>query len=157
MKFLHAIFTVSVILLWADTIDTMDIHLLVDDIRELVFDTTYLDFNVSTVTAGALDPVTLTTTYDITSTSVSPLTIQGRLDEDISVHDIALDISLSAPPGATSAGNVTLTTTFQNLVTAILEAASTNLAQHTTIRPLSATQVPSEGSYVFTIEFVITE
>jgi len=78
---------------------------------------------VSTATAGSEpDEVTdASTTYNIT-TNGSSKKITGVLDSAMP-SEVTLKVNLTAPTGASSAGDVTLSATAQNLVTGITKKA----------------------------------
>ncbi|MBM3475549.1 MAG: hypothetical protein FJX75_19970 [Armatimonadetes bacterium] len=78
---------------------------------------------VSTATAGAEpDQVTdATTTYNLT-TNGNNKKITGALDTAMP-SDVTLKVNLAAPTGGTSAGDVTLSATAQNLVTGVSKKA----------------------------------
>ncbi|MBM3477489.1 MAG: hypothetical protein FJX75_29820 [Armatimonadetes bacterium] len=78
---------------------------------------------VSTATAGAEpDQVTdASTTYNLT-TNGNNKKITGALDTAMPA-DVTLKVNLAAPTGGTSAGDVTLSATAQNLVTGISKKA----------------------------------
>jgi hypothetical protein len=79
---------------------------------------------ISSATAGSdLAPVTdATTTYDIDITS-STKKITGELDTAMPTHT-SLNVTLAAPAGATSNGQVTLSVTAHDLVTGIAVGTS---------------------------------
>ncbi len=91
---------------------------------------------VSTATAGSQpDQVTnALTSYNITTNGTSKK-VTGAIDSAMPAG-VTLTINLAAPTGATSAGDVSLTATAQNLVTAITQRAE---ATKTITYKLSAT------------------
>jgi hypothetical protein len=79
---------------------------------------------VSTATAGSqpAEVTDATTTYAVTTNANAARRVTGALDTDVPAST-TLKINLAAPTGATSAGDVTLTTTAQSLVTGISKVA----------------------------------
>ncbi|MCI5052061.1 MAG: hypothetical protein MRY21_02860 [Simkaniaceae bacterium] len=133
------------------------VHMQVDDIRDISFDSTYLDFDLNSSTAGVLDPVTVMTTYDIVSTSAQTLAIYAKLDINPFLNNLRIFLLLDAPNGAVISGPVLLSTTFQKAVDSIEDVSAANLFEYVTVAPLGGAAVPSEGSYVYTLEFILAE
>ncbi|MCI5052060.1 MAG: hypothetical protein MRY21_02855 [Simkaniaceae bacterium] len=154
---LAKLFTLLALPLFAATTDSVDIHMTIEDIRELSFDTDYIDINITSSTGGEIDPVTVTSSYNVTSTTNTNMEIMAKVDVDPTLSDVILQYFLEAPPGGASVGAVSLSTTYQDLVTGVFGAASSNLAQHVTIRQDHPTAVPVEGSYVFNVDILIAE
>ncbi|MCI5052058.1 MAG: hypothetical protein MRY21_02845 [Simkaniaceae bacterium] len=132
------------------------LHIQVSDVRDISFDSTYLDFDMNSSTAGVLDPVTVNATYDITHTSDASLSIYAKLDANPAANNFAISMSLAAPSGGASAGNVSLSTAFQAVVTSIENVSGSNLQEHVTVAP-SGGAAPAEGSYVYVLEFILAE
>jgi len=107
--------------------DTATVTFSVSAINELAVSGNPAAFTVNSATAGN-QPVSIqdsSTTYNIT-TNESSKVITGALDVALP-SGLSLDVTLTAPTGATSAGAVTLTTVSQNLVTGISQVAESNL------------------------------
>ena len=84
-----------------------------------------LIINSAVAGSGPSSAVDSSTTYAIT-TNNSGETIMGYIGSNMP-SGVALTVNLAAPTGATSVGNVTLTTVPQNLVTGIATVAEGGL------------------------------
>lgn len=77
-------------------------------------------FTINTAVAGQQpDPlINISTTYNFTTSALLKKRITGKVNSALPAG-VTLQLQLTAPSGASSAGAVTLTTTAQNLVTGI--------------------------------------
>jgi hypothetical protein len=104
---------------------------------------------ISTATAGnAPDAVTASASYAITSNEVNRK-ITVSLDEAMP-SDVTLKINMDAPTNATSAGDVSLTTSAQNAVTGISTLNASGLGITYKLEATSAAGVVSSTSRTVT-------
>lgn len=106
-------------------------------------------FTINTATAGS-SPTAVTdnsTTYAVTTNNTARK-VTGAVSTAMP-SGTTLGISLAAPTGATSAGNINMTTTAQSLVTAIANIAQASLVvNYTFTATLSASQVSAATNTV---------
>lgn len=111
--------------------------------------------NPAALTVNSLDPVTdNTTTYDITTNETNKK-ITGAIDVDMPANT-TLQVNLAAPAGATSVGDVTLSTVAADLVTGI---SHVNQAGNTITYTFSATEAAdvTMGPQTRTVTFTIVD
>lgn len=146
-------FTSLVTYLQAATTATATVTFTIGTINAISVSGNPTALTINTATAGSA-PTSVTdtsTTYNVTSNATNQR-ITGAIDLAMP-SNVTLTIALGAPSGATSAGAVSMTTTAQNLVTAISNVAESGLAITYTLAATvsAAVQGPSTRVVTYTI------
>ena len=101
---------------------------------------------------GGLAPASDGTTYDVTNTLTTKKLV-GRLNTAMPTNT-TLALQLAAPSGASSSGNVTLTSSNQNLVTGIGDVVQSGLNMTFTLSATVNAGVIASASKTFTLTLV---
>lgn len=137
--------------------ETQNVTVVVQEINEITVSAATLTITINSATAGSApdDATDLTTTYNITSNGANKK-ITGQLDVDYAAG-ISLAIELTEPAGATSAGEVTLTSgSASDLVTGITRVTGMALQIKYTAAATAAA-VPNEpAGETHTVTLTIT-
>lgn len=112
----------------ASTTATVVVTFSIASINAISFSGNPAPLVVNSATAGQqpTTAVDMTTTYSVTTNSADALTVTAELDAAMP-QGTELAVELTAPTGATSLGEVALTTTPVNLLTGISSVAQTGL------------------------------
>lgn len=146
------------ILAMADNIATQSVSYEVTAINEIEVSGDPLALVVNTAVAGSEPTADTdnTTTWDITTnggTDGKKLTVV--IDTDMPANT-TLEINLTAPTGATSSGDVTLSTTAEDAVTLIDSVAESGLSITYTLSALIAAGVVAQASKTVTLTLTDT-
>jgi hypothetical protein len=146
------------ILAMADNIATQLVSYEVTAINEIEVSGDPAALVVNTATAGSepTDDTDNTTTWDITTNGgTDGKKLTGAIDTDMPANT-TLKINLTAPTGATSSGDVTLSTTAADAVTLIDSVAESGLSITYTLSATIAAGVVAQASKTVTLTLTDT-
>jgi len=133
--------------------DTQTINYEVTAINEINIDTAAVTLTVNTAVAGsAPTQATDSETYDITTNVTGPATkkITAAIDTDMPAG-LTLQINVTAPSTGTSAGAQTLSTTAEDVVTAISAVNESDIAINYTLDATVAAGVVGAAAKTVTL------